>query len=40
MSDYLIVVLNVPPFDVFLYFSITCITAPILGVIVGGVIIH
>ena len=30
----------VEPTQVFVYFSVTCISAPTLGVIVGGVITH
>mmetsp|Transcript_2589 Transcript_2589/g.1831 ORF Transcript_2589/g.1831 Transcript_2589/m.1831 type:complete len:146 (-) Transcript_2589:113-550(-) len=40
ITDYLIVVLRVDSEEVYVYFAVTCITAPILGVLSGGVIIH
>ena len=40
MSDYMLSVLMIEPTKVFVFFSFTCITAPTLGVILGGVIIH
>lgn len=40
MSDYLITVLREDPTKVFIFFAFTCITAPTLGVIAGGLIIH
>jgi hypothetical protein len=39
ISDYMQTVLNVPPKKVFITFSIVCITAPILGVMMGGYVI-
>lgn len=36
LSDYLIEVMNVDPDKAAVYFSLTCFTAPISGVIVGG----
>ena len=38
MTDYFIEVLEVPESDMYIYFSLTCITAPIAGAVCSGVI--
>lgn len=40
ITDYLQSVLQIEPTRVFPFFSFTCVTAPTLGVVVGGSIIH
>lgn len=37
ISDYLQVVLEVPADEVYYFFAFTCLTAPFMGVILGGV---
>ena len=39
ISDYFIVVLGVAQEKVFVYFSVSCITGPTMGVMVGGFIV-
>ena len=39
LSDYLQVVLNVPSDFVYYYFAFTCLSAPLLGVSIGGIVI-
>jgi hypothetical protein len=36
VSDYFKIVLQMPPEQVFGFFIVTCLTAPILGVLLGG----
>lgn len=40
ISDYMMLVLKVNPKNVFITFAVVCITAPVLGVIVGGYFIQ
>jgi hypothetical protein len=38
VTDYLIIVIKEPKENVFLYFSITAITAPVFGAILSGIL--
>lgn len=40
ITDYMIITLNVPKNNVFIAFGLLCITAPCIGVLAGGVVIH
>ncbi len=39
-TDYIVIVMHMKVSSAYIYFTITCITAPVLGVFIGGVIIQ